>query len=127
MQQLAAAFDEMAGSLEQRVAERQRAEARLKALNEDLEKRIADRTRELERSNQELEEFAYAASGNGFTCDGTQLPNVGRLDWMPADTLRQNGYAVHLECNGRRFRIIVDPPNGKPSYALEPNGRISVP
>ncbi|HAM70248.1 MAG TPA: hypothetical protein DCM86_01215 [Verrucomicrobiales bacterium] len=62
VQQLAAAFDEMAGSLEQRVAERQRAEARLKALNEDLEKRIADRTRELERSNQELEEFAYAAS-----------------------------------------------------------------
>ena len=72
-------------------------------------------------------EFAYAASGNGFTCDGTKLPNVGRLEWMPADTLRQNGYAVHLECNGRRFRIIVDPPNGKPSYALEPNGRISVP
>jgi len=33
----------------------------------------------------------------------------------------------YLLCNGRRFRIIVDPPNGKPSYALEPNGRISVP
>jgi signal transduction histidine kinase len=62
LQQLAAAFDEMATSLEQRVLERQRAEARLKSLNEDLERKIADRTRELQRSNQELEEFAYAAS-----------------------------------------------------------------
>ena len=62
LQQLAAAFDEMASSLEQRVAERQRVEARLKTLNEDLERKVSERTRELQRSNKELEEFAYAAS-----------------------------------------------------------------
>lgn len=62
LQQLAAAFDEMAVSLEQRIAERQRAETRLKALNEELENKVAARTKELQRSNQELEEFAYAAS-----------------------------------------------------------------
>jgi len=60
--QLAAAFDEMAASLERRVSERQRAEVELKALNENLERRVATRTKELKRSNEELEQFAYIAS-----------------------------------------------------------------
>jgi len=60
--ELAHAFDEMAESLEQRVAERQRAEAELKSVNESLEQRVAKRTRELKRSNEELEQFAYVAS-----------------------------------------------------------------
>ncbi len=59
---LAHAFDMMAESLEQRVIERRRAEAELKALNEDLEQRVIRRTLELERSNQELEQFASVAS-----------------------------------------------------------------
>ncbi len=59
---LARAFDEMARSLEQRIAERERAQAELKALNEALEHRVADRTRELKRSNEDLEQFAYVAS-----------------------------------------------------------------
>jgi len=60
--QLARGFDEMAAALERRVSERQRAEAELKALNEDLERRVASRTNELKRSNEELEQFAYIAS-----------------------------------------------------------------
>jgi signal transduction histidine kinase len=60
--QLALTFDEMAATLEQRVAELQRAESELKALNEDLEKRVLDRTLELRRSNEDLEQFAYVAS-----------------------------------------------------------------
>jgi len=60
--QLARAFDEMAGALERRVLERQRAEVELKALNEDLERRVVARTTELKRSNEELEQFAYVAS-----------------------------------------------------------------
>ncbi len=60
--QLARGFDEMAESLERRVSERQRAEVELKALNESLEKRVATRTTELKRSNEELEQFAYVAS-----------------------------------------------------------------
>lgn len=62
LEQLARAVDEMAESLEKRVLERQQVESRLKALNEDLEQRINDRTSELQRSNRELVEFAYAAS-----------------------------------------------------------------
>ena len=59
---LAASVDEMAESLEKRVSERKQVESRLKALNEDLERKISDRTVELQRSNRELAEFAYAAS-----------------------------------------------------------------
>lgn len=43
--------------------DRQRAaEAQLRALNEHLEQRVEERTQELERSNQELDRFAYVAS-----------------------------------------------------------------
>ncbi len=38
------------------------AEQKLRALNESLEQRVAQRTAALERSNRELEEFAYVAS-----------------------------------------------------------------
>lgn len=60
--QLAKTFDEMASRLEKQFAERHRAEVALKTLNESLERRVAKRTRELERSNEELEQFAYVAS-----------------------------------------------------------------
>ena len=62
LMQLARCFDEMADSLERRISERQRAEVELKALNEGLERRVAARTSELKRSNEELEHFAYIAS-----------------------------------------------------------------
>jgi light-regulated signal transduction histidine kinase (bacteriophytochrome) len=62
LHQLAHAFDEMAGSLQQRVAERERAEEELRKLNEELEERVAERTLDLKRSNEDLEQFAYVAS-----------------------------------------------------------------
>ena len=62
LHQLARAFNTMADSLEKRVAERERAQAALKALNEQLEERVTERTLELRRSNEDLEQFAYVAS-----------------------------------------------------------------
>ena len=62
LHQLAHAFNSMADSLERRVAERERAQAALKALNEQLEERVTERTLELRRSNEDLEQFAYVAS-----------------------------------------------------------------
>jgi PAS domain S-box-containing protein len=44
------------------VTERKRAETALRELNETLERRVAERTEELARSNEDLQQFAYVAS-----------------------------------------------------------------
>ncbi|MBF0422370.1 MAG: PAS domain S-box protein [Magnetococcales bacterium] len=44
------------------ISERKQLEASLQSMNIDLERKIADRTRALERSNQDLQQFAYVAS-----------------------------------------------------------------
>jgi PAS domain S-box-containing protein len=44
------------------ITDRRRAEAEIRRLNTDLELRVVERTRELERSNADLEQFAYVAS-----------------------------------------------------------------
>lgn len=46
----------------QDISERKRQEAELKLLNEQLERRVQERTAELERSNRDLDQFAYVAS-----------------------------------------------------------------
>jgi two-component system, sensor histidine kinase and response regulator len=48
--------------LELLIEERRQAEERIVALNTDLERRVRERTAELSRSNEELRQFAYAAS-----------------------------------------------------------------
>ncbi len=60
--QLARSFDDMAASLQRHVGDLERAQAELKALNEELEQRVLERTAELRRSNEDLEQFAYVAS-----------------------------------------------------------------
>lgn len=49
-------------TLEEQITARIQAEDQLRVLNEELEQRVAERTRELKRSNEELEQFAYIAS-----------------------------------------------------------------
>lgn len=83
---LAHSFDSMAMTLEQRGAERDRAEASLKELNQELEQRVAERTAELRLKNEELE--ADLALAREF-----------QLAWLPAEVPEfpsPNGHAHTL-------------------------------
>lgn len=74
--QLAASFNHMLAGIHERdstlvaanrelkhqIDARMQAEKDLKSLNEELERRVENRTGELRRSNKELEQFAYVAS-----------------------------------------------------------------
>jgi len=60
--QLARSFDDMAVAMERHVGDLEKSRAETQALNEELEQRVLDRTMELRRSNEDLEQFAYVAS-----------------------------------------------------------------
>jgi signal transduction histidine kinase len=100
LHQLAIAFDQMAESLQQRVIERERAEANLRTLNQSLEQRVAARTLELKRSNEELEQFAYVASHD------LQEPLRMVTNYLQ---LLQNRYKATLDTKAQDFiSIAVD-------------------
>jgi signal transduction histidine kinase len=52
----------IADSVKREAAERLREEERIRLLNADLERRVAQRTEALQRSNEDLQQFAYIAS-----------------------------------------------------------------
>jgi signal transduction histidine kinase len=56
------ALEQKNNQLQQEITERMRAEADVRRLNAELERRVEERTRELSRMNEELRQFAYVAS-----------------------------------------------------------------
>lgn len=86
--------------LEKLVEQRREAEQRVMALNQDLEQRVRARTAELSRSNDELRQFAYAASHD--------LKEPMRTIASYTQLLNQR-YVENLDENGREFlNYVVD-------------------
>ncbi|MDP3539005.1 MAG: CHASE domain-containing protein [Azonexus sp.] len=92
------------------ITERKLAVEQLRHLNETLEARIEDRTKQLQRSNLELEQFAYIASHDlqeplRMVVGYVQLLEKRLADRLDTDTREFMGYAVD---GAKRMQTLID-------------------
>jgi two-component system, cell cycle sensor histidine kinase and response regulator CckA len=98
-------------SLTNEIAERRRAEAEIRHLNEELERRVLQRTRELEAANQEVAEKADIVQHSNDAIFSRTLTGV-ITSWNPAAE-RLYGYTA-AEVTGQNVRMLL------PAEAPEP-------
>lgn len=106
----ARALDGTNAALRREVEERQRAEQALMLARDELEDRVAARTAELQRSNRELEEFAYVAS-HDLKEPLRVIASYGQLlERLYADRLDQRGRAFvdYIVDGAQRMHRLLD-------------------
>ncbi|PYE53171.1 PAS domain S-box protein [Deinococcus yavapaiensis] len=92
------------------LSERKRVEAQLREMNETLERRVRERTQALERSNAELERFAYIASHDLQEPIRTVTSFSGLLEQRYDASLDERGrlYLKMLRQGASRMKTLVD-------------------
>jgi light-regulated signal transduction histidine kinase (bacteriophytochrome) len=98
-----------AADLEREVAERRRAELEVWVLNQELEKRVAERTAQLAAANQELEAFSYSVSHDLRaplrTIDGYAALVTEDFPDLPAEAM---GHLHRVRDNARRMGTLIE-------------------
>jgi len=92
------------------ISERKRIEGEVTALNENLERRVSERTAELERSNRELEAFNYSVSHDLRAPVGviSSFATVIRNDFARELPEKAQQYLAHIEGNAAQMSRMID-------------------
>jgi PAS domain S-box-containing protein len=96
--------------IERDTTPQQRAEDALRALNEELDRRVVERTAQLEESNKELDAFSYSVSHDLRA----PLRAIDGFSRILADE-----YAPHLDAEGKRFCAVIRENTAKMSQLID--------